>query len=158
MGVKYGFDIIADEGTGIAHVINHNLGGIPELIIRKNLIETRNWAVYHHHALNKTDPETDYAIINSIQGFEDLNTIWNDTAPTNTQFTVGTNISVNENTHNFITYLWRSISGFSKVYSYVGNGAADGPFIYTGFRPKYILTKRTTGNEYWQISDAKRDP
>ena len=84
------------------------------------------------------------------------NLLWNDTTPTTSEFTVGTSANVNENTSNFITYLWRSISGFSKVYSYTGNGNADGPFIYCGFRPRYVLIKRADVAGNWYCIDTSR--
>ena len=71
MGTKYGLDIQTYEGTGVAHTINHNLGDVPELMMIKNLGVARNWNVYHHHALNKTDPETDYGILNTDIGWQD---------------------------------------------------------------------------------------
>ena len=158
MGAKYGFDIITDEGTGIAHAINHNLGGVPELIIRKCLTQTQGWETYHHHALNKTDPETDHAYLHLSNAWSDLNTIWNDTAPTSTQFTVGTENSVNMNAQDYITCLWRSIPQFSKVFSYKGNGNINGPVVYCGFRPRYILNRRADVAGSWFIIDAARYP
>lgn len=157
MGSKYGFDIIADEGTGIAHAINHNLGGTPELIIRKSRDSVQSWPVYHYHALNKTDPETDVAFLNITNAWADSNVYWNGTAPTLTQFTVGTDAAVNENTKNFITYLWRSIPQFSKVFSFEGNGNADGAFVYCGFRPRYLLIKNTvSATRSWWLHDTER--
>lgn len=157
-GIKYGFDIVPYIGTGSAQAINHNLGGVPELMIVKSKDVVRYWRVYHHHAANKTDPETDYGELNSSDSWSDSNLIWNDTAPTSTQFTVGTSQNVNENTKYFITYLWKSVEGFSKVYSYTGNGNADGPFVYCGFRPRYLLLKKASGStESWVIHDSERD-
>lgn len=158
MGAKYGFDIIPYLGTGAAHAINHNLGGVPEMfIVKKNAITTGNWIVYHYHASNKTDPETDYGILNLANAWADINTVWNDTAPTSTQFTVGTDTDVNADGSNHIAYLWRSIPGFSKVFGYTGNGDADGPFVYCGFRPRFIFIKDASGAYKWRIVDTARD-
>jgi hypothetical protein len=143
VGVKYGFDIQTYEGTGVAHAENHDLGGVPELMIIKNLESSEHWIAYQHHALNKTDPETDYGILDTIGAWADLNTMWNDTTPTSSQFTVGVNGAVNENLKDHVGYLWRSIPGFSKVFSYTGNGNANGPFVHCGFRPKYIMLKNS---------------
>ena len=156
-GAKYGFDIQTYEGTGAAKAENHDLGGVPELIITKSLGSVRSWAVYHHHALNKTDPETDRGLLDVNNAFVDEATYWNDTPPTNTQFTVGTDNQVNENTFDFVAYLWRSIPQFSKVFSYTGNGSADGPFVYCGFKPKYILIKDADAAQSWIILDTKRN-
>lgn len=158
MGSEYGFDIIADQGTGVAHAVSHNLGGIPELIIRKCLNDAQNWCVYHHHALSKTDPETDYGQLNTTAAWADMATKWNDTAPTISQFAVGTANDVNYNTKNFITFLWRSIPGFSKVFSYTGNGNINGTFVYCGFRPKFVITKRIDGTPNWVLMDSVRTP
>lgn len=155
-GSKYGFDIQPYTGTGVAHTINHNLGSVPELMIIKNLDGIVNWNVYHHYALNKTDPETDYGVLNLTSAWADTNTVWNDTAPTSTQFTVGTANTINYNGSDYIAYLWRSIEGFSKVFSYTGNGNANGPFVYCGFRPRYILIKMATGSGDWILHDAER--
>ncbi len=157
MGIKYGFDIQSYTGTGVAHAENHDLGGVPELIIVKNLDVARNWAVYHHYALNKTDPETDYGLLNQVNAWADLNTVWNDIAPTSTQFTLGTNAYTNENTKNHIAYLWRSIPQFSKVFSYTGNGNANGPFVHCGFKPRYIMIKDASAAYNWWMFDTERD-
>jgi len=154
-GTKYGFDIQTYTGTGVAHAENHDLGDVPELIIVKNLESVSNWPVYHHHALNKTDPETDFGYLDTVSAWADNIDFWNDTAPTSTQFTVGTNVGVNENTKNHIAYLWRSIPQFSKVFSYTGNGNADGTFVWCGFRPRYLLVK-STDSTLWFIIDTER--
>jgi len=155
-GAKYGFDIQSYEGTGIAHAEGHDLGGVPELMYVQNLDAANYSAVYHHHALNKTDPETDYAILALVQAWADLDTMWNDTAPTSSQFTVGTNANVNTNANTYVAYLWRSIDQFSKVFSFIGNANANGPFVYCGFRPAYIIF-RFVGTVSWYICDVKRN-
>ena len=159
MGAKYGFDIQTYEGTGVAHAENHNLGGVPELMIVKNRdLAGTNWATYHHHALNKIDPETDVGYLNLNNTWVDDNTKWNDTAPTPTQFTVGVHNSVNENEDNHVAYLWRSIPQFSKVFSYEGNANANGPFVYCGFRPRYVLIKSAdTSGSNWFLFDSERN-
>lgn len=153
---EFGFDIVSYSGTGVAKAVNHSLNAAPELIIIKNLTGAYNFAVYHHHAKTKTDPETDYGILNNPNAWTDLNTIWNDVAPTATQFTVGTADQVNKNTDNYIAYLFKSIDGFSKIFSFEGNGNADGPFIYSGFRPKFILIKDADVGYNWHIFDSAR--
>lgn len=158
IGPQYGFDIVADQGTGSAHAINHNCGGPPELIIRKGRDTSvpQSWLVYHHHALNKTDPETDYGILDLTNAWTDELTAWNDIAPTSTQFTVGTSTTMNENGKNFITYLWRSIPGFSKVFSFEGNANADGPVVNCEFRSRFVLFKNADGAHPWWIFDTAR--
>jgi hypothetical protein len=82
--------------------------------------------------------------------------MWNDTAPTSTQFTVGTQGRVNTNLKDYIVYLWRSIPGFSKVFTYEGNGASDGPFIYCGFRPRFVMLKNADAVNNWMMIDTTR--
>jgi len=84
--------------------------------------------------------------------------MWNDTAPTSSLFTVGTSVGVNESTDSIIAYLWSEIQGYSKFGSYTGNGNADGTFIYLGFKPAFLMVKRTSSTENWYIKDNKRDP
>ena len=155
-GAAYGFDIQTYEGTGSAHTESHDLGGVPELMIIKNLDQADYWAVYHHHALNKTDPETDYAHLNTTGAFGDSADFWNDTAPTASVFTIKNSHRVNANSETYIAYLWRSIPGFSKVGSYNGNGNADGPYVYCGFRPRWIMIKRMAAAGSWVLLDAMR--
>jgi hypothetical protein len=154
-----GFDIVVYEGTGIAHGINHSLGAAPELMIVKNLISAAtNWRVYHHKAIVDGDaaPETDRGILDSTAAFVDSNTEWDDTAPTSTQFTVGTGLAVNKNGENHVAFLFRGIEGFSKCFTYIGNGNADGPFVDCGFRPQYILVRKVKATSNWLTRDNIR--
>jgi hypothetical protein len=155
---KFGFDIQLYEGTGSNQNISHNLGGVPELIIIKDRDSAYDWIVYHHHALSKTDPETDYGLLDSPNAWADANTVWNDTAPTATQFTVGTANGVNDNAKSHVAYLFRSIPGFSKVFSYEGNGSATGPYLHLGFRPRFVFYKDAdVGTDQWEIIDTARN-
>jgi hypothetical protein len=150
----YGFDIVQNNCTGNNEAINHNLGAAPELIIAKSMDDAESWFVYHHYAFNKTDPETDYGVLNINNAWADSATIWNDTAPTSTQFTVGTEFEASD----YIFYLFRSIEGFSKVFSYEGNNNADGPFVYCGFRPKMVILKNVdAAASAWGMFDAVRN-
>jgi len=156
MGVKYGFDIQTFLGTEIAHTESHDLGGVPELMLLKNLDATDSWNMYHHHLLNKTDPETDMGRLDLTNAWLDADK-WNDTAPTSSVFSVSSAQSVNGDGENIIAYLWRSIEGFSKVFSYEGNGNVLGPSVSCGFRPRWILVKRGDGVENWEMMDTARD-
>jgi hypothetical protein len=106
--------------------------------------------------LSKTDPETDYLALHTNAARADLSTGWNDTAPDASNFTVGTLDDSNKLNDNFMAYLWTNIAGFSKQGSYVGNGNVEGPFVWTGFRPKYIMFKRDDANGNWVILDQDR--
>lgn len=154
-----GFSIISYTGTGAAGTIGHGLDGAPEFLISKNLDIVRSNAVYH--AYFASDPATDYMNLNLTNAVTDDATFWNDTAPTSTVISVGTNNQVNENTRAQLLYAFRSIPGFSKVGSYVGNSNDDGVFVYLGFKPAYLLIKKTTdsgGANDWFIIDSSRYP
>ena len=151
-----GFDIVAMEGTGSARTQAHSLSAIPHWMTVKSRDDNDNWFVYHRG--NTSAPETDKLKLDETGGTADDNTIWNDTAPTSSVFTVGTTNGVNKDDSNFIAYLWTSIQGFSHVGSYSGNGNADGIFVYTGFSPQYILIKKNEATKSWYIRDTKRNP
>ena len=123
----------------------------------KNRDVADEWYVYY-------GDNTDYLVLDDVDATADSATAWNDTSPSSTVFTVGTSHSVNADAENYIAYCWRSIEGFSKVGSYIGNGATgstgQGPFVHTGFKPAWIMIKRsssTTAYTNWIIYDNKRD-
>jgi len=151
-----GFDIVAYTGDGSARTISHSLSAVPHFIIVKNRTDADSWRVYHHK--NTAAPETDYLELDSQSDTVDSDTDWNDTAPTSSVFSVGTSDQTNENTDSLIAYLFSEKQGFSKFGSYTGNASTDGTFVYTGFRPAWILGKRTSASENWYIFDATRDP
>jgi hypothetical protein len=112
-----------------------------------------NWAVYNANLAN-----TDYLLLNTTAGKATGATYWNSTTPSTTVFSVGSAADTNESAKDFIAYCFAEIAGYSKFGSYVGNGSADGPFVYCGFRPRFIMLKATTaiaGN--WVIHDTARD-
>ena len=148
--VAAGFSIVSYTGTGAAGTVAHGLGAAPDLMLIKNRDVTDAWAVYY-------GDNTDYLILNTGAATADAATYWNDTSPSSTVFTVNTAHSVNADGEKYIAYCWRSIEGFSKVGSYVGNGANDGPFLNTGFRPAWCLFKGIDGTNSWRIFDNKRD-
>ena len=149
-----GFSIITYLGNGTAgHAIPHNLGVTPEIIITKRLSDAGEWYVYSpvmgntkHMRLNQTGAE------------DTANTIWNNTSPTSSVFTVGTNADVNGSNNPIIAYSFRSVQGYSKMGEYTGNGNANGPFIFTGFKPAFVLWKKTSASGNWLIMDNKRSP
>jgi hypothetical protein len=144
------FDVVCDTGTGSAHTITHNLGVVPELMIRKKRSAADNWIVYANN-----DP-TDYLILNTTAATADLDTMWNDTAPTSTVFTVGTNDDVNQNTGTFVTYLFATCAGVSKVGSYTGTGTTLQ--INCGFTAgsRFVMIKRTDSTGGWYVWDSAR--
>jgi len=155
-GATSGFDIVSYTGNATARTIAHNLGVVPEMIIVKNLADTDSWAVYH--AANTAAPATDYLVLNTTAATADDSTVWNDTAPTSSVFSVGTGSLTNGNTEAMIAYVFAPVPGFSSFGSYVANAAADGPFIYTGFKPAFVIFKCTTAARTWIMYDNSRDP
>ena len=152
-----GMDIVSYTGNGANRTIAHNLGVAPKMIIVKARVTAstdQGWPVYH--ASNTAAPETDYLLLDSTAASADLDTVWNDTAPTSSVFSVGTNALVNANNDTYIAYLFAEVEGFSKFGSYVGNNSTDGPFVFTGFRPRWVLLK-SLGTGPWSIYDTARN-
>jgi hypothetical protein len=152
-----GFSIVqvtAPSSPSGTYKIAHGLGAAPQWIIGKNLENSGgyNWSVYHHKVAS--DPATDYLELNTSDALADNATIWGDTAPTSSVFTVGTGVPLiaNEKT---IFYCWTEIPGYSKFDSYTGNGNADGPFVHLGFEPSWLLIKQTNTGRNWQMYDNK---
>lgn len=162
-GATQGFDIVTYTGNGANRTIAHNLGVAPSMMIVKSRSQgttgyTGNWYVYH--AANTAAPATDYLLLNTTAATADLDTIWNDTAPTLSVFSIGTNAAVNNNNDLFVAYLFASVAGFSSFGSYTGNGSANGPFVFCGFRPRFVMIKKTTtgaGDTNWIVQDTARD-
>lgn len=160
------FDIVTYTGTGSAQNISHNLGSVPACIITKRTDASENWLTYHR-GLDATAPEDKYVMLNKTNAVQDASTIWNDTAPTGTEFTVG---SANTNTSggSYVAYLFahnNNDGGFGpdgdadiiKCGSYTGNGStSSGPHIDLGFEPQWILVKTATQSGNWSISDTMR--
>jgi hypothetical protein len=124
-------------------------------MIVKNLADTDNWAVYH--ASNTAAPATDYLILNTNALTADDATIWNDTAPTSSVFSVGTSSLTNGNTEAMIAYLWAEVEGFSKAAAYVANASTDGPFLWCGFRPAWVIffSYAGSGAGRWMLDSVR---
>ncbi len=144
------FDIVCDTGTGLARTVTHNLAAIPELMIRKKRNASGSWVVYANN------DNTDYLELNTTAATLDDNTVWNDTSPTASVFTVGTNSVVNGNTATFVTYLFATLPGVSKVGSYTGTGTTLQ--INCGFAAgtRFVLIKRVDSTGNWYVWDSAR--
>ena len=147
-----GFSIVDYTGTGGAGTVQHGLGAVPELIIFKDRDDASNWLVY-------TEPtgNTHTLFLNRNVAKEDDATLYNDTTPTSSVFSLGAHNDINENNDTYIAYCFTSIKGYSKIGSYTGNGNADGAFVYTGFKPAWLMIKRTDSANHWLLFDIKRD-
>ena len=149
-----GFSIVGftlGSGTG-SSTQGHGLGAVPHLILHKSRAQAYNWSVYHHK--NTAAPETDTLKLNTTAATDDQNLVWNDTAPTSTVYTHGNNSWNGAGTA--ISYVWIEKQGFSKFSSFIGNGSSDGTFVYTGFRPAFLMVKATSATSAWYIYDNKR--
>ena len=155
-----GFSIVSYTGTGSATTVGHGLSRAPGMMIIKQRDDTgNNWIVYHDH--NTSAPETDYLILNSNAATADLNTIFNDTAPTATVFSIGTSGHVNEDDHKYMAYCFARTPNAIGIGSYYGNGNADGPRVFVddgscGFLPAFVMIKAMDQAESWWIGDNKR--
>ena len=149
-----GFSIVSYTGTGSNATVGHGLSVTPEMVIVKNRNYVANWACLHSGIAS--DYETDYIPLNNATTSWDNNAYWNDTKPTNSLFSVGTDNDVNRSGDAHIAYCFHSVDGYSKVGSYTGNGSSDGTFVYTSFKPKYVMIKSSTLTEQWNILDSER--
>ena len=130
--------------------MGHGLGVAPKVIIVKNRADATNWNVFHESVGN-----TGSLYLNSNQGTETYQPFWNNTSPTSSVFTVGSDGATNGSSDAMIAYCITPIKGYSAVAKYTGNGNADGAFIYTGFKPAWIIIKPVVTHN-WQIHDLKR--
>ena len=146
-----GFSVVTWTSNGSAgQTIGHGLGVAPDMVILKNRSAVEAWQVYHQSIgagkflmLDRTNAEA-------------ANTnIWSNTSPTSTLFYVGAN-TFSSNSDEIVMYCFAEKQGYSKFGSYTGNGNADGPFIYTGFKPAWVMFKKTSGADGWGIFDNKR--
>ena len=149
-----GIDVVEYTGNGSAdRSISHSLGTEPDFIIAKIHSETMNWPTYSKamgngvQFLDITDAWTDHSSY--------LN-YWYTSGMSSSNFGIGDNDNTNKNTATVISYLFSNRQGFSKFAKYTGNGNADGPFVYTGFRPAWVMIKRTDTANDWNIQDSKR--
>jgi hypothetical protein len=149
-----GFSVVTYTGTGANATVGHGLGVAPSWIIAKNRPSSADaWCIYHvgltsaafFIKLNATDAQA------SGVG------VWNSTAPTSSVFSIGSSSGSNGSTNAMVAYCWTPIAGFSAFGSYTGNGSTDGPFVYTGFRPRWVLIKSSSAASQWILHDTARD-
>ena len=149
-----GFSIVAyTGGTGSAATIKHGLSSAPKMMIVKPRNAEGIWLVYHKDIPVKAQLQ--------LQVADDYyehsgNIYWNGTHPTTSVFSIGTSGSVNAS-ENYVVYCFADVKGYSRIGSYKGNGNANGTFVYTGFKPAFILTKASSTGQSWQLYDNKRN-
>jgi hypothetical protein len=147
-----GFSIVSYTGTGANATVGHGLGVAPNVVIIKERTSAGEW-VFGHSSLGFTK----FIELNSAGASQTSSTRFNDTAPTSLLFSIGTAADVNTSTNAHIAYCFADVKGFSKFGSYTGNGSTDGTFVYTGFKPAFVIVKRSdAGGANWQMIDNKR--
>jgi alpha-tubulin suppressor-like RCC1 family protein len=150
-----GFDIVSYVKTLTNESFNHNLGRPPSMMLVRTLNTIGNFSVYHAFASTSNLPATVYTSLGDTAGASNPTAqYWNNTEPTASQFTLGAGWG----TTTFLAYLFAEIPGFSRFGSYTGNASVDGPFVWCGFKPRFVLTKKVNGVSDWLIWDSSRGP
>lgn len=147
-----GFSVVTYTLNNSTFTVGHGLGVAPKMIMVKNRDAGNNWDVYHASLgagvrlkLNSTDSTN-----SSTQ-------VWNNTAPTSTVFSGDSAWWTNPSTSKLVAYCFAEVAGYSAFGKYTGNGSSDGTFVYTGFRPKFVMIKRSDSGNNWFILDTSRD-
>lgn len=148
-----GFSIVTYTGTGANATVGHGLGVAPKLVIIKNRDYAQNWPVWFTGFTG-----SEYLTLNTTTAKSTDSTLFNSTSPTSSVFSIGTANQTNFSTAKYVAYCWAEVAGFSKFGSYTGNGSSDGPFVFLGFRPRFILLKNTgyDNSQSWVMYDTSR--
>ena len=151
-----GFSVVTYTGTSVNATVGHGLGVAPKMVIvKKRIGGPVDWHIYHASA--NASPATGRILFNTAAWATD-STAWNNTVPTSTVVSLGTSLGANNNTETYVAYCFSEVPGYSKFGSYTGNGSADGPFVYLGFRPKFVMVKSSTEVNNWWLYDSSRSP
>ena len=144
--------------TGLGSDATLNLGNqfTPAWMIFKNRSQADDWVVYHHK--NTSDPDTDHLHLNTDAATADDQEMFEDQNFAADEINIGTNHEVNADGENYVAYAWAEVQGFSKFGEYTGNGNAEGPFVYTGFRPAFLILKPSSAQSNWFMIDSAREP
>ena len=145
-----GFSVVTYTGTGSAVTVGHGLGVAPACFLVKPTSFAGNWIVYHQGMGNNGGMQ-----LNQTSGKATNIGYFNNTSPTSNTISLG--IYGSTSSEDFVAYCFAEVEGFSKFGTYAGNGSTDGTFVYTGFRPAFIICKRYNGTDYWVTSDSTRN-
>ena len=147
-----GVGIYKYTGTGSAGTIPHGLGVAPKLVIIKRTNANGQWSVYHYEV-----GEAKHLALDTKIAEQTGSAYWNDTAPTSTVFSLGNGTDVNTSGGTYIAYVYAEKRGFSRIGKYIGNNDTDGAFVFTGFKPGFLITKSiSSGDTQWMMRDKKR--
>jgi hypothetical protein len=147
-----GFSVVTFTSPGgSAQTIGHGLGVAPSFIIMKSRNNSSGWNSYHASLGNtqQINLQSTAAATSSVDW-------WNNTSPTSSVWTIGANLNIS--TWTWVAYCFSAVHGYSAFGSYTGNGSSDGPFVFTGFRPRFVMIKNITNAADWYITDTARDP
>jgi len=143
-----GFSISKYTGTGSNATVGHGLGAVPKVVLVKGIGHTSQWYMYH------IGTDANGVMLLDGTAAKTTDTVsWQNTTPTSSVFSIGNDGGTNGSGNTYIAYCFAEKTGFSKFGSYTGNGNADGPFVYTGFKPSYINLKRTDNTGHWIMKD-----
>tara|TARA_R100001086_G_scaffold58126_1_gene26547 strand:- start:54 stop:2471 length:2418 start_codon:yes stop_codon:yes gene_type:complete len=147
-----GFSIVSYTGNSTSGAtVGHGLGVVPKMVVVKSRSQARGWNVYHVGMGN-----TKYMQWQQSASQITNSAWWNNTTPSSTTFTVGNDNDVNDSSQNYIAYVFADISGFSKFGIFSGNGSSNGSYVFCGFRPRYLMIKRSDSGNHWVTYDAAR--
>jgi hypothetical protein len=147
-----GFSVVTYTGNGTGGAtVGHGLGVAPSMVIVKERSNVNGWFVYHQSLGN-----TRCVYLDSTSAQATVS-IWNNTTPTSSVITYNNGVEVNRSSGTYVAYCFSEIAGYSRFGSYTGNGSTDGTFVHTGFRPKFVMIKRSDSGNNWFILDTSRD-
>ena len=146
-----GFSIMKYTGVAGEQTIAHGLGAVPKMIWVKNLDSTENWRIYHHSI-----GAGGYLKLNTTDATTDDTGPFSNTTPTSSVITMGGDDGTMHANEEMIAYIFAEKQGYSSISQYKGNGNANGPFIYTGFKPAFIMIRGYAGTDDWIMVDNKR--
>ena len=147
-----GFSIVKFTGTGANATVGHGLGAVPKMIILKKTNGGADWIVYHNSMGN-----TKALKLNTTAALSTDTGYFNSATPTSTLFSLGNDGFSNGSSATIIAYCFADVQGYSKMGSYTGNGNANGTFVYTGFKPAFVMAKNTAVTSSWEILDSTRN-
>jgi len=152
-----GFSAITYTGNGAYSTIKHGLGVAPQFFIIRDTGANGVWKVWHH---SYADPLQGYMTLDSDAAEYDFgdDRIWGGAPSTSTTIGVGNHIYVNASSDTYVAWVWAPVEGFSSFGGFTGNSSTDGPFIYTGFRPAFVMVKKLNGTGNWGMTDMAQNP
>jgi hypothetical protein len=148
-----GFSIVTYTGTGANATVGHGLGIAPQMVIVKSRNVANNWTVWHTNITG-----SQFLLLNATNAASTATNVWNSTTPTSTVFSVGTNVGTNFNATTYVTYCFAAVPGYSAFGNYAANNNTNGPFVHTGFRPRFVIIKEYTSARGWIMFDTSRSP